>query len=81
MLRFTLEERLMSCVDIYQALTEKRPYKEGFTHDETIRIMKDIAYKGDIDLDIVFEMNKIFRDFEPYEEVKLSNTEVLRSAF
>ena len=79
--QLTLEERLMSCVDIYQALTEKRPYKEGFSHDETIRIMKDIAYKGDIDLDIVFEMNKIFRDFEPYEEVKLSNTEVLRSAF
>ena len=27
--QLTLEERLMTCVDIYQALTEERPYKNG----------------------------------------------------
>ena len=29
----TTLQRIMACADIYQALTEKRPYKEGMNHD------------------------------------------------
>ena len=51
------EERLMTCCDIYQALTEARPYKEGFTHAKAMEIMRDMVIKGEIDMDIVNDMN------------------------
>ena len=46
-------ERLMACVDIYQALTEKRPYKDGMSHEKACDILKDMARKGWIDNNIV----------------------------
>lgn len=46
------EERLMACIDIYQALTEPRPYKEGFSHEKAIAIMREMAEKGFIDAKI-----------------------------
>ena len=49
----SFEERLMACVDIYQALTEKRPYKYGMPHEKVISIMQDMADKGEIDAAIV----------------------------
>ena len=52
----SFEERLMACIDIYQALTEKRPYKDGMSHEKTIAIMKDMADKGYIDETIVRDM-------------------------
>ena len=29
-------ERMMACVDIYQALTEDRPYKKGLSHEKHV---------------------------------------------
>ena len=55
----SLEERLMACVDIYQALTEKRPYKDGMPHEKAIAIMRDMADKGEIDATIVQDMDNI----------------------
>ena len=52
----SLEERLMACVDIYQALTEQRPYKDGMPHEKAIAIMQDMADKGEIDATIVRDM-------------------------
>lgn len=35
------QERIMACVDIYQALTEERPYKKGMSHEKhVIYLMK-----------------------------------------
>jgi len=34
-----LEGRLMAIVDVYDALTSKRPYKEPFSHEESYRII------------------------------------------
>jgi HD-GYP domain-containing protein (c-di-GMP phosphodiesterase class II) len=51
------EERLMTCCDIYQALTEARPYKDGFTHAKAMEIMRDMVIKGEIDMDIVNDTN------------------------
>lgn len=50
------EERLMACVDIYQALTEGRPYKEGFPHEKAIAIMREMAEKNFIDKKITEDM-------------------------
>ena len=55
----SFEERLMACVDIYQALTEQRPYKDGFPHEKAIAIMQDMADKGEIDATIVKDMDVV----------------------
>lgn len=58
----TMEERLMTCCDIYQALTEERTYKEGFSHDKAISIMRDMVIKGELDMSIVTNMDMVFSD-------------------
>jgi len=53
-------ERLLCCIDIYQALTEDRPYKAGMTHKEAVAIMWDMAENGKIDADITKDIDKCF---------------------
>ena len=53
-------ERIMACVDIYQALTESRPYKQGMSHEKACGILRDMAVKGWIDSDIVAQAAACF---------------------
>ena len=53
-------ERIMACVDIYQALTESRPYKKGMTHEKAIGILEDMAQKGWLDKNIVLKTDECF---------------------
>lgn len=53
-------ERMMACVDIYQALTESRPYKQGMSHEKTCGILQDMADKGWLDPGIVQQVMKCF---------------------
>ena len=46
----------MACIDIYQALTEPRPYKDGFSHERAIDIMREMAEKKFIDFGIIGDM-------------------------
>lgn len=55
-----IQERIMACVDIYQALTENRPYKPGISHEKACGILLDMAKKGWLDREVVDEM-----DFDP----------------
>ncbi len=66
------EERLMTCCDIYQALTEIRAYKEGFSHQKAISIMRDMAIKGEIDNNIVNAMDVEFGENINHEVMKTS---------
>ncbi|MDD2648419.1 MAG: HD domain-containing protein [Eubacteriales bacterium] len=43
------KERLMAAVDIYQALVEKRPYKDGMPHEKAIAIMTGLSESGKLD--------------------------------
>ena len=61
------EERLMACVDIYQALTEKRPYKDGMPHEKAIAIMMKMADEGEIDEAIVRDMETVMAPSESAE--------------
>jgi HD-GYP domain-containing protein (c-di-GMP phosphodiesterase class II) len=54
------EERLMSCLDIYQALTEDRPYRKGIEHDEAIFIMEEMVSKNFIDNNITQDIKNVF---------------------
>ncbi len=73
----TQEERLMTCVDIYQALTEERPYKKGFSHQQTIQMLKEMAVNGEIDGEIVDEINAVFRFYQLSDQPSV--TEILRA--
>lgn len=53
-------DRLMGCVDIYQALTEERPYRGGMLHRQAIEIMRDMAANGKIDGAIVDDIDACF---------------------
>ena len=48
-----VQERMMACIDIYQALTESRPYKKGMSHERACEILKNMADKGWMDMDII----------------------------
>lgn len=54
------QERMMACIDIYQALTESRPYKQGMPHEKAYGILRDMAGKGWIDAGIVEEIDACF---------------------
>ena len=54
------QERMMACVDIYQALTEDRPYKKGLSHEKTCDILDDMSQKDFIDLDISKTIRECF---------------------
>ena len=54
------KERIMACVDIYQALTEDRPYKKGMDHETACKILSDMAGKGWIDGEIVKQTESCF---------------------
>ncbi len=53
------ESRLMGVVDIYQALTEDRPYREGSTHREAVKILYDMARGGFIDKQIPTDVDNV----------------------
>ena len=55
----SFEEQLMACIDIYQALTEKRPYKDGFSHEKTISIMREMAARGEINESIIGDIDRV----------------------
>lgn len=52
-------ERLMACIDVYQALVEQRPYKKCMTHEQAIAILREMAQSGTIDPEIVEDVAKV----------------------
>lgn len=56
----SFEDRLLACIDIYQALIEKRSYKGNFGHKESIDIMIEMANDNKIDINIVNDINEYF---------------------
>ena len=53
-------DRIMACIDIYQALTEDRPYKKGLSHEKTCEMLDDMAQKGFVDSDISKKIRECF---------------------
>ena len=45
-LEIPLEARIVSVVDVYDALRQKRVYKDGFTHEKAIEIIKNQSGKS-----------------------------------
>jgi len=56
-----LSARIVSIVDVYDALTSKRPYKEKFSHLQSLSMMKEEKNKFDPKLmDLFFQNNEEF---------------------
>lgn len=58
------KDRLLAVLDIYQALTEDRPYKEGMTHEKTMQILNGMVKKGELDEKIVRDVDAVFGEKE-----------------
>ncbi|MCL1993117.1 MAG: HD domain-containing protein [Spirochaetes bacterium] len=49
--------QLMACIDIYQAVSEERPYHPARSHQDTMQIMHSMAANGGISARIVNDMD------------------------
>ena len=56
--KLDFNSRLLGCLDIYQALSELRPYRKALTHDESIKIMTSMVEDGLIDPGITEDIAK-----------------------
>lgn len=52
--------RLLTCIDIYQALSEDRPYRKGMTHQQAMKILYQMVDQGAVDKKIVKDMDRVF---------------------
>ncbi len=52
--------RLITCLDIYQALKEERPYRASFSHVRANAILEGMAVRGELDCTIVKDIHKVF---------------------
>ncbi|MGL5434523.1 MAG: HD-GYP domain-containing protein [Lachnospiraceae bacterium] len=55
--------RLLVCLDIYQAVSEERPYHPERSHEETMPILYSMAKAGKIDLQIVEDLDAVMVDY------------------
>jgi HD-GYP domain-containing protein (c-di-GMP phosphodiesterase class II) len=55
--------RLMACIDIYQAVSEERPYHPRRSHAETMPVLYDMAGKGFIDPAIARDMDAVMAPY------------------
>jgi HD-GYP domain-containing protein (c-di-GMP phosphodiesterase class II) len=53
------DARIVACLDIYQAVSETRPYHAGRSHEETMPILYDMAQMGFIDARIVKDLDAV----------------------
>jgi HD-GYP domain-containing protein (c-di-GMP phosphodiesterase class II) len=53
-------DRLIACLDIYQALIEKRSYKESVSHDKAMIILRQMAKKKELDEKICEDIGNVF---------------------
>lgn len=58
----SLKDRLMACLNIYNALTSTKVYRNKYTHKEAIDIMNIMATNNEIDLSIVNDINGQFKE-------------------
>lgn len=53
-------DRLMACIDIYQALVEERSYKAGMPHKKAVTMLRNMAVRGHLDEGIVEDIDIVF---------------------
>ena len=51
--KLSIEARIIAVADIFQAVVQDRPYRDGRTLNETIKILEDMTRNGKLDEEIV----------------------------
>ncbi|WP_130471461.1 HD-GYP domain-containing protein [Candidatus Magnetaquicoccus inordinatus] len=54
------QARLLTVLDIYQALTEERPYRQPLPHSQVLEILTSMVERGEIDGEMVAAVNRAF---------------------
>jgi HD-GYP domain-containing protein (c-di-GMP phosphodiesterase class II) len=54
------ESRLIACLDVYEALTEERPYRRALEHEEAMEILYKMKEEGYIDANITEDIHYVF---------------------
>lgn len=54
------ESRLLAALDVYQALTENRPYRTSLSHEKSIDILTKMAEDNKFDLEIIEAIDQVF---------------------
>lgn len=71
-------ERLIACLDIYQALVEERPYKKGLPHEAAMEILHKMVNEGHLDGEIIDDIDschgKYLKAMEKTDKKKKKNT-------
>lgn len=57
----SIEARIISCLDFYQALVETRPYRKAMEHSTAINIMKNTLIDFDTDIEIINVIDNVFK--------------------
>jgi HD-GYP domain-containing protein (c-di-GMP phosphodiesterase class II) len=57
--------RLMTCLDIYQGVSEKRPYHPARDHRETMVILREMVESGALDGGIVGDLDRVLGEGNP----------------
>ena len=56
--------RLLACIDMYQAISEERPYHPARNHQDTMEILHTIAQDGYIEPAIVQDMDAALKEYD-----------------
>ncbi len=65
--KLNTQERIMACADIYQALTEDRPYRHSIPHNEACDVLKEMADNGWLDPVIVKNVDLCFNSSNSHQ--------------
>lgn len=60
--KLDFNSRLIACLDIYEALTEERPYRSGLSHIEAMDILNKMKEEGLIDSKITQDIDYVFKN-------------------
>jgi HD-GYP domain-containing protein (c-di-GMP phosphodiesterase class II) len=55
--------RILACIDVYQAVSEERPYHAARNHQEAMPILYEMADQGKLDPRIVKDMDELMADW------------------
>jgi len=67
--------RLMACIDIYQAVSEERPYHPSRDQQSAFKILNKIADDGGIDKEIVNDLSKALAQ---YNDLNFPSPEIVK---
>lgn len=77
--KIPLSARIVAIADVYDALTSKRPYKEAYTHEEAVDIIREESM-GQFDpeiVDLFIKNHEVFRKIKLFIEFE-ENPETIR---